>query len=370
MTDKISDKKVTIIGLGLIGGSIARALRERIGVKDITAVNNDMKAIEEALRDETIAHGFCELNEHAMAADIIFICTPVKNTFEYLDALSGKVKPGCIVTDVCSTKGEIIRHVNSMKNPPCFIGGHPMAGAEKTGYSAGFSHLFENAYYILTPCISTSETATEIMSQVIAGMGAIPIIMDADRHDKIVGNISHLPHIIASALVNTIRKLDEEDGMMQMLAAGGFKDITRIASSSPEIWESIVMSNRSNILAALDEFINTLIESKEYIEKNAKEKIFDFFSFARDYRDAIPSDRIGLISPSNIIMVDVVDKPGIIGEIAVLLGENCINIKNINVSNSREFEYGCLKITFSDNESTKAAFELLRDAGFRVFRNA
>jgi len=370
MAEKITDKKVTIIGLGLIGGSIARALHERMGIKNITAVSKDIKEIDAALRDGTIADGFCELNERALDADIIFICTPVKHTCEYLDVLSGKIKAGCIVTDVSSTKSEIIRHVNSMKNPPCFIGGHPMAGGEKTGYSSGFSHLFENAYYILTPCVSTSEAATETMKQVISGIGAIPIIMDADRHDKIVGNISHLPHIIASALVNTIRKLDENDGMMQVLAAGGFKDITRIASSSPEIWESIVMSNRANILAALDEYINTLIESKNYIEKNDKEKIFDFFSFARDYRNAIPSDRIGLISPSNMIVVDVVDKPGIIGEIAVILGQNCINIKNINVSNSREFENGCLKITFSDSESTNNAFEVLKNAGFRVFKNA
>lgn len=369
MTDKLADKKITIIGLGLIGGSIAKALHERIGMKNITAVNRDMKSIDEALMDGTISRGFCELNEYALDADIIFICTPVKNTFEYLDALSGKVKPGCIVTDVSSTKGEIIRHVNSMKNPPCFVGGHPMAGGEKTGYSSGYSHLFENAYYILTPCKSTNEDAVETMKLIISALGAIPIIMDADKHDRIVGSISHLPHIIASALVNTIRELDAGDGMMQVLAAGGFKDITRIASSSPEIWESIVMSNRTNILYALDAFINTLTESKNYILKNDKDKIFDFFSLARDYRNAIPSDRIGLISPSNTISVDVVDRPGIIGEIAVILGENCINIKNINVSNSREFEHGCLRITFSDNESTKAAFELLKKAGFNVYRN-
>ena len=187
------NNKVTIIGLGLIGGSIARALTERAGITDITAINQTMEPVELAVREGTVTRGFTRLNHHVWESDIVFICTPVKHIPMYIDLLSGRVKPGCIITDAGSTKSEIIKHVNAMKSPPCFIGGHPMAGSEKTGFSASMSHLFENAYYILCPSKTTDPYSLRKLQDVVEAIGALPVILDAQEHDRVTGAISHIP---------------------------------------------------------------------------------------------------------------------------------------------------------------------------------
>lgn len=365
----MADKKMTIIGLGLIGGSLAKALRERLEIRDITAVTRNSASIDLALKDGFIERGFTEVNEYVWDSDMVFICTPINCTRKYIDALAAKVKPGCIITDVGSTKGEIIDYVNSMDSPPCFVGGHPMAGTEKAGYTASFSHLFENAYYILTPCKSTTEYAITSMKAIIMGIGGIPLIMDAHEHDAITARISHVPHIIASALVNMIKNMDEGDGRMQMLAAGGFRDITRIASSSPEIWESIVLSNKLQVEKILEAYINILENFRKILKNGKNREIYSFFDSAKNYRNSIPYREKSLLNQEYEITVDVVDKPGIIGNIATILGNNNINIKNINVSNSREFEQGCLRISLPDIKSANIAFDLLTASGYKVYKS-
>ena len=131
-------KKFAIIGLGLIGGSLAKALRQRLNIRGIAAVDTNRESLNQALKDGNISRCFTEVNEYILNSDVIFICTPVKVAIEYIESLYKKTKPGCIVTDVGSTKGEIISYINNLSDPPCFIGGHPMAGTEKTGYASSF----------------------------------------------------------------------------------------------------------------------------------------------------------------------------------------------------------------------------------------
>jgi len=364
----MQDKKIAIIGLGLIGGSIAKALKDRLNITCITAVDNNESSIRQAIEEGYIQEGSTELNDSVYNSDIIFLCTPVKYTLEYLSLLYGNVKENCILTDTASTKKEIISYINSLDNPPCFVGGHPMAGTEKAGFASSFSHLFENAYYILSPSKNSSKEAFELLTEIIKGIGAIPIKLDANEHDIITATISHVPHVIASALVNLVRQSDSPERKMQVLAAGGFKDITRIASSNPQIWESIILSNRQEVKETLNKLVKTISTFIEYIDNNNSSNIYNFFESARNYRNTFSNNRIGLIDPQNELIIDVVDKPGIIGEIATLLGKNGVNIKNINVSNSREFEQGCLRITLPDSESVKAAYNLLSDKGYKVFK--
>lgn len=361
--------KFSIIGLGLIGGSLAKALHNRLDACDITAIDSNSESIRQALRDGVIARGFDTMNEFVWSSDVVFICTPVKYIHQHLETLAANVKPDCIVTDVGSTKAETIHYVNSMKKSLDFIGGHPMAGMEKAGYLASIPHLFENAYYILTPSKHTKKSSLAYMKDLVKHIGGIPITLDAHLHDKITAGISHVPHIIASALVNLVREMDPDTGgKMQLLAAGGFKDITRIASSNPEVWESIILSNKKEAENILDLYIQILRDIKKHIRDCDSRNIYDFFEAARDYRDSFAADKRSLIPPLFEIIIDVVDKPGIIGEIATILGENGINIKNINVSNSREFEQGCLRITLPDSESTKKALRLLLASGYRAFK--
>ncbi|NLL06762.1 MAG: prephenate dehydrogenase [Clostridiaceae bacterium] len=359
---------VSVIGLGLIGGSLAKALKERANISEIKAVDLSKESISQALQEGYISKGYTEINEDIYNSDLIFICTPVKNAIEYIEKLANRIKDNCIITDVASTKSEIVNYVNSMDNPPCFIGGHPMAGTEKSGFASSLAHLFENAYYILTPTIRTKKTDIEIMENLVKKIGGIPIITDADEHDFVTATISHVPHIIASALVNLVGKSDCPDGKMQTLAAGGFKDITRIASSSPEMWENVVLSNTQKIKGVLDSFVETLYEFKQHMDNNDSEGINTYFRTAKELRDSLPDNRKGLLISLHEIIVDIVDKPGIIGKIATILGNNGVNIKNINVSNSREFEQGCLRITLPDSDSVKNAVVLLSDHGYKVYK--
>jgi prephenate dehydrogenase len=143
----------------------------------------------------------------------------VKQALDYIDMLASKTDDRTIVTDVCSTKSEIMEHVEGLQEAPCFIGGHPMAGTERSGFKNSFAHLFENAYYILTPSDRASQESVSFLSSVIEGIGAIPLVMTAEEHDLAAGSISHLPHVLAAALVNLVRQADRGSGRMKALAA-------------------------------------------------------------------------------------------------------------------------------------------------------
>ncbi len=359
-------RKVTIIGLGLIGGSLARAITERTGISDITAVTTGEHTIEEALNDGTIKQGFTCLNEYVYDSDIIFLCTPIKQCMEYLEKLQYRVGPETLITDVCSTKAGIINYVEGLTKHISFIGGHPMAGSEKTGYRASSAHLFENAFYILTPCKFSNDKHMSMLKSLVSQIGGIPVELSAEVHDKVTAGVSHVPHIVASALVNLIRNHPEAE-KMHMLAAGGFRDITRIASADPALWESIVTSNKEYVAEALEVYIKNLEEILGIIRNEKKDKIFDFFDSAKSYRDSFRDNLKGPIIPSYEIVVDVVDRPGVIGKITTILGNHNINIKNLSVTNSREFENGCLRILLSDHSGMKKAVKLLSDNGYKVY---
>lgn len=360
--------RVTIAGLGMIGGSIAKALRDKLNFSDITAIDTDEQALYAALKEGIISVGLTAPDSSIHASDAVFICTPVSQTIRCINELSSFVRDDCIFTDTSSTKEEIMRFINEMTHPPCFIGGHPMAGTEKSGYANSYAHLFENAYYVLTPCASSPPEAIKALSDIIEGIGAIPVIMTAKEHDEATGGISHLPHVIAAALVNLIRDLDSGSGKMQTLAAGGFRDITRIASSNPGMWKNIVLSNKSHILGLIERYKGMLKDFETMLHDGNSEGIFGFFDSARRFRDTVSDKAQGLIRPLYTIIVDVLDRPGTIGEIATMLGRYDINIKNINVANSREYEQGCLIISLPDMASVNFAFDLLSNAGYKVYK--
>ena len=228
------------IGLGLIGGSIARALKKRAPSTVIMAYMRTRETLLTASRDGAVDIVLDGIGEPLRQCDIIFLCTPVEYNEEYLRQLQPYLKPGAIVTDVGSTKTQIHEAARALSMEESFIGGHPMAGSEKTGYENSTDHLLENAYYILTPTEQTPASSTALMTELASLIGAIPIVLDFREHDRIVAAVSHLPHLIASSLVNLVREDDKESGMMKQLAAGGFKDITRIASASPVMWLSLI----------------------------------------------------------------------------------------------------------------------------------
>ncbi len=373
--------KYLIIGLGLIGGSLAKALKEKAGADCIYAADNDREALKAALAEGVIT-GVVELPESIEEIDkidIIFICTPVNTCMEYLDAISKHIRDTDqlskkhkssfpLVTDVCSTKKSIIDKISSLgKYAPRFVGGHPMTGSEREGYLSSESHLFENAYYIITPSSTSTPETCALVKAIVHSIGAIPIELDAEEHDHVTAGISHLPHVLAAALVNLVKDADVR-GIMQLLAAGGFKDLTRIASSNPDMWKSIVNSNKRQIIIVLDKLVKILADFRVDAADGNLDAIGKFFMDAREFRDSLPVSGKALIPPEYHIVADIADKPGIIGRIASILGSGGINIKNINVSNNREMEQGCLRITLSDLGSVESSLKLLTDAGYKVYK--
>ena len=361
-----------IVGLGLIGGSLAKALKMKCGFTRVTAVNRSLPPLEQAKKDGVVDEyaiepGLDNLALHKLFYDceVVFLCAPVDRIPEYAERLLCVIPPDCILTDVGSTKMSIYQYMSD-KAPACFIGGHPMAGSEKTGYKNAAHYLFENAYYVLTPMPWVSEASVSRLAQIVGQMGAIPLRMRPAAHDAAVAAISHAPHVIASALVNMVQNLDQS-GDLRALAAGGFKDLTRIASSSPEIWQAISLENRDELLGVLRAFIDILQLFANHLNNADSGGIYGFFARSKAYRDSFTNKAAGAYNRRFEIRVEVEDKPGIIATVATILSFNGINIKNIGILNSREYENGILQIIFDDETSLKRSSDLLRRMNFTVY---
>jgi prephenate dehydrogenase len=359
-------KKIGVVGLGIIGGSLAKAIHKK-GLADWTVAYNRNRGVTEvALQEGVIQQAAGGIDSSFAGCEIIFICVPVDEIAGIVQKLAHIVDKDAILTDVGSTKSDVIQAISHIPMSCAFIGGHPMAGSEATGYRAARANLFENAYYILTPDQKTPDWAVDKLSGFVRSFGALPIVLEPSRHDYATAAISHAPHVLAAALVNAVRHLDGEDRIMHTLAAGGFKDITRIASSSPDIWESICRTNKENIADILDKLADGINDFKAALCKEEKDRLKQLFSEAKKYRDSFLDNRVGAIVKTYDIIVDVEDKPGVIAAIASLLGEHQINIKNIGINNSREMEGGAMEICFYDRDSQALSLEILKTAGYTV----
>ncbi len=359
-------EKVGIIGLGLIGGSLAKALKQRLHTKTIVAVNRSIDTLMAAYGEGVIDHYSTDVTEQFLGCDVVFLCTPVDKIAGYAKKLTRFVDKNCIVSDVGSTKDHIYQQLKSFSHQFQYIGGHPMTGSEKFRYNASKAHLFENAYYILTPDETVPAEKVQAFQAGIAALGAIPIVVSPQKHDYVVASISHVPHIIASALCQSVQEQDTPEHLMQLLAAGGFKDITRIASSSPEMWSSICMENKAPILDSLTHLETVIHQAKEAIAAEDRQAVFDYFSNARDYRSTFSTTTPGAFVKRYDISVDVEDKPGSIAIIAVLFSSNNINIKNMSIVNSREHECGVIQFSFESKEERQKSVDLLRSMNYEV----
>lgn len=352
------------IGLGLIGGSIARALKQNRNDITVLACDPNPDTLSLAL-SEKVADAVYETPGEAFAAcDFIFLCAPVSHNDENLTALLSFKKKGCILTDVGSVKTPIYQHIEQLGLHDCFIGGHPMAGSERIGFANSKASLLENAYYILTPAKMVPAKRIETFRSLVLSMGAIPLLADCEKHDYVTAAVSHLPHIIASSLVNLVRDHDDPDGFMKDIAAGGFKDITRIASSSPVMWQQICLTNTVNISALLQDYIDSLAAFKKELDTRDQEGLYRFFDDARSYRESFIDAGSGPIKKEYSIRVDIPDEAGSLAAVATLLALNDISIKNIGITHNREVEEGVLRIEFYEESAITRAVRLLNDRGY------
>ncbi len=271
------------IGLGLIGGSLARMIREK--EKDAKIIcqtrnkNNVKKAVDDGIINE-LADDIAYIGENC---DIIFLCTPVLFFDEILQVLQKHIKNDTIITDVGSVKQIPAAFAANAGLSSCFIGGHPMAGSEKSGYENASNDLLAGCVYILTPTKDTDPAKTKKLSNLLNTLGFDLKLTTPALHDYTVAGISHLPHVCAASLTATIKEADTEDGLMKIFAGSGFKDTTRIAASSPEVWEQICLANSENITGLMDKYIEKLELMKSFISEGDGAGIRKMFREAGEY---------------------------------------------------------------------------------------
>lgn len=358
---------IGFIGLGLIGGSIAKTIRRIHPDIRIIAYNRTPEVLTSAMREGIIDQQCFEITASFRECDIIFLSVPVLTMHHLLKRLAGYLKPDAVITDVGSTKGDILQVIKSLGLEDHFIGGHPMAGSEKTGYENSTDRMIENAWYILTPGSEIPISKISEFSEFISSLGAIPLILSPEEHDRVTAAVSHVPHVVSAALVNMVRDLDGPEHFMRTIAAGGFRDITRISSSSPQMWQEICLANADNICIILDRYIRSLTDFRFAIRNENAEKLLTYFTECKNYRDSFTAGASGPFGKVFRLYTDIVDETGAIADVAVILAGEEISIKNIGIVHNREFEHGVLGIEFYDSESLKRASQVLSDRAYRVY---
>lgn len=359
-------QKIGFYGLGLIGGSIAKTLHEKYPECTLIATSGRESTVAEAHAAGVIENGGLLDFDAFSDCDLIFLCAPVGKNIEALRRFVETTGAGTLLTDVGSVKGTIHEEAARLKLTDRFIGGHPMTGSEKTGFSNSAPLFLENAYYLLTPEPDVPKETVEEFRLLVDSLGAIPLVLDANDHDRDTAAISHLPHVIAASLVNLVREEDDESEILKRLAAGGFRDITRIASSSPEMWESICIENRAQILKLIDDFSEELKDIQSRIEKSDATSIREFFANAKDYRDSLQI-RTGRKAAIHELFMDMDDKEGQIALTTTILAIAHINLKNIGILHNREFEQGVLHLEFYDDGSLRSAADVLKNYGYTIY---
>jgi prephenate dehydrogenase len=318
-------RSANVAGLGLIGGSIALALRERGW--QVTGDDLDPARVERALTMRAIdSKGF---DPHAF---ITFIATPVLAVADR--AKRALAESTGLVTDVGSVKSGIAAAIDD----PRFVGGHPMAGSELDGFDGADASMFEGAVWVLTPTSTTADSTFSKVAAVVAELGADVVALPADRHDQVVAVISHVPHLAAATLMGLASDRAEEHAALLRLAAGGFRDMTRIASGHPAIWLDICAENRPAILSALDGLITGLESMRDVVDRDDRGALFERLQHAREARTNLPSK----VQPSELaeVRIPIPDRPGAAAEVFTLAAELGVNIASFEVVHSIEGNRG------------------------------
>jgi len=265
-------EKVTIIGLGLMGGSLAMAIKRKKLTKKIIGVGHRQVTVKKALKTRVINEGTINPQKGVSSADLIFICTPIRVIIPMLKKIARYIKPGCIVTDVGSTKGEIVKAAEKiLPKRVHFVGGHPMAGSEKTGFDAATPDLYKGTTYILTPTPKTNKVALRTLERFLRKLNVNIVKLSPEKQDKLVAGISHLPLAVAASLVNTIGSSKLKNEYMK-LASSGFRDTTRVTSGSVRLSEDLLLTNKKALLPALKAFKQTLSKLEKAIKKGKVKK--------------------------------------------------------------------------------------------------
>lgn len=373
--------KVGIVGFGLIGGSIAKALRRynEQGMGEsyyaITAFSHDEHILDLALEADDIARAALipkigskaweEILSGVQAIfeqDILILCLPV----EWIPSVANLVAKHspCLITDVGSVKSAVVEACQGLN----FVGGHPMAGSERTGYLCSSASMFENARYVLSmpeDSLADSLETKVLLEDYVHALGAMPLWLNAKTHDALVAKVSHLPHVVASALVNTALTDDARD-LAILLSAGGFRDITRIASSDASLWAGICLESGNHLIQSIDEITRTLSRVKEAVQAKDLASLEDFFQSANTSRQLIPAKGVGPLLSDVQILVNITDTTGALAKMTRILSEAKVDIHNIAIQDARQYEGGHVRLFISSAEQAEVARRVLQEEGYDI----
>jgi len=361
-------RRVALIGCGLIGGSLGIRLRERRLAGEITGFDRDNQSLNLAVECGAVDRAASSAREAVQGAELVILAVPVLSIAGLVGEIAPALEQGAVVTDAGSTKSGVMRQVALLLPPGTyFIGGHPMAGSEESGMRGADPALLENAIYVLTPGRDVPKEVVERLFALLEAAGAQPLLLDAEIHDRLVASISHLPHLMAVALVVCASRMGETE-MIKTLAAGGFRDTTRVALGNPKIWRDICISNRHHLMEAVASLEEVIAEMKGLLRQADGAALEQFFNEARDFRRTVPHRGRGILPELFEVVALVPDTPGVIGRLAGLLGEAGINIASIEILHVRELEGGSIRLGFRHREQQEAALAALKEHGFRVHR--
>lgn len=343
-------RRANICGLGLIGGSIGLALRARGW--HVTGDDHDPHRAEQAL-----ARGVVDQVGLDSAAEITFVATPVLAAAALVERALGSTTG--IVTDVGSVKSGIV----GAADHPRFVGGHPMAGSELDGLDGADASLFQGAVWVLTPTTTTADDTFSRAASVVADLGAEVVALSPERHDRVVAVVSHVPHLTAATLMGLAAQRSEEHAALLRLAAGGFRDMTRIAAGHPAIWLDICAENRDAIVQGLDELIAGLSGLRDIVESQDRAALEQRLQAAREARANLPG-RIRELSDVTEVRIPIPDRPGAAAEVFTLAAELGVNIASFEVVHSAEGERG-VAVVLVEHASSELFRGGLLARGFR-----
>lgn len=352
--------KVGVFGIGLLGGSVALGLRERFLAEEVHAFDTDPNALEDALALQVVDRVHTVLGDWIGELDLGILATPMGVLAKEGQRIARYAKPGSLWTDVGSVKAPIVAALSGVL--PNFVGGHPMAGSEKAGVEAAHAGLLQNAVWVLTPTPGTAPGALGQLRELVQNLGAYPLEVSPELHDRLVARISHLPYLLSVGL-NRMVSQDEHRDLLMFLAAGGFRDLTRVASGSPRMSRDMVVTNKEALKSAVEDLRATLAELEELLD--TPEELLEIAHEAKRTRDSLPIVRRSLLPVMHELIVQVPDKPGQIATVSTALGQAGINIKNFEVLAIRD-EGGAIRMGFGSAEEREAARGVLEGIGYKV----
>lgn len=335
-------ERIVVIGVGLIGGSVAAALMRLDDPPVVLGIDTNADSIRYAL-EHGIVNEAAEPDDPRVrewlgesGADLVILATPAKQVRGWLEVLSREGYRGAI-TDVASTKAGVLAAVRDvLPDPSRFVGGHPMAGSERSGVTAARADLFDGAYWLLTPSASTDPDLFSAMHSLVTAIGARVISVDARAHDEAVAIVSHVPHVTAAALVALAAAHSGDRGELMRLAAGGFKDTTRIAAGSPDLWTGICIDNADALAEGIEELRECLAEFEVLVRGHDATGIHRWLSGASEVRRSLPAQWVPASSQLMELAVPMLDRPGVVAEITTAVSQAGGNIEGIDIDHQSE----------------------------------